>query len=122
MADKEIKLTFAEEKLEALAFFLREKNESVESVLKAHLDKTYDRSVPEPVKKFIESRRNGQEEDTAQEPERHQRQTREPGRRAGRQSTRQTVPEPVETESPENVESQAASEEQAEEPVMSMGM
>lgn len=122
MAEKEIKITLDEKKLEALNFFLGEKNENVESVLRAQLDKTYDKYVPEPVKKFIENRRGGQDENTTQEPERPQRQARESGRRTNRQSTRQTATEPVETQASESETAQTTSEEQAEEPVMSMGM
>ena len=36
--DKEIKISFPEAKLEALEFFLREENETVERVMKSYLD------------------------------------------------------------------------------------
>lgn len=90
MADKEIKITFPEEKMEALAFFLGEQNEKVESVLTAHLDKTYEKCVPQQVRKFVDSRIAAAQEGNAQEI-RGQRQTREPGRRAGRQGARQNA-------------------------------
>lgn len=90
MADKEIKITFPEEKMEALAFFLGEQNEKVESVLTAHLDKTYEKCVPQQVRKFVDSRIAAAQEGNAQEP-RGQRQTREPGRRTGRQGARQNA-------------------------------
>lgn len=90
MADKEIKITFPEEKMEALAFFLGEQNEKVESVLTAHLDKTYEKCVPQQVRKFVDSRIAAAQEGNAQET-RGQRQTREPGRRAGRQGARQSA-------------------------------
>lgn len=90
MADKEIKITFPEEKMEALAFFLGEQNEKVESVLTAHLDKTYEKCVPQQVRKFVDSRIAAAQEGNAQET-RGQRQTREPGRRAGRQGARQNA-------------------------------
>ena len=42
MAEKEIKITFAGEKLEALSFFLAEQGgKTVEELLKSHLDKSY---------------------------------------------------------------------------------
>ena len=40
MAEKEIKIGFPETKMEALEFFLRENDTTVEKVLKEHLDKT----------------------------------------------------------------------------------
>lgn len=122
MADTEIKITFAEEKMEALTFFLKEKNESVESVLKAHLDKIYDKNVPEPVKKFIQRGQEGQEAGTAPEPVRAQRQARESARRTARQSARQAATGPAEGDTPESEESLAVSEEQTEGTGMSMGM
>ena len=67
MADKEIKITFPEEKMEALVFFLGEQNEKVEDVLKTHLDKTYEKSVPAQVRKFVESRIPAAEEESVTE-------------------------------------------------------
>ena len=55
MAEKEIKIGFPETKMEALEFFLRENDTTVEKVLKEHLDKTYEKSVPQQVRKFVES-------------------------------------------------------------------
>ena len=49
MAEKEIKIGFPETKMEALEFFLRENDTTVEKVLKEHLDKTYEKSVPQPL-------------------------------------------------------------------------
>ena len=57
MAEKEIKITFAGEKLEALSFFLAEQGgKTVEELLKSHLDKSYEKNVPAQVRKFVESR------------------------------------------------------------------
>ena len=53
MADKEIKVGFEEVKLEALEFFLRENSTTVETVLKDHLDKVYEKQVPQQVRKFV---------------------------------------------------------------------
>ena len=93
MAEKEIKITFPEVKMEALEFFLREQNATVEKILKEHLDKTYEKSVPQQVRKFVESKMEDPlgavQDDT--EP---QRQTRGQGRRSTRQSAvREAVPE-----------------------------
>ena len=58
MAEKEIKITFAGEKLEALSFFLAEQGgKTVEELLKSHLDKSYEKNVPAQVRKFVESRK-----------------------------------------------------------------
>lgn len=89
MAEKEIKITFPEEKMEALVFFLGEQNEQVENVLKTHLDKTYEKIVPAQVRKFVESRISGQEEEDQQQGSGH-RQTRGQGRRSGRQREQDT--------------------------------
>ena len=91
MAEKEIKITFPEVKMEALEFFLKEKNTTVEKVLKEHLDKTYEKSVPEQVRKFVESKITPQQ-DAVQEEAEPQRQTRGQGRRSTRQNVaRETV-------------------------------
>ena len=51
MAEKEIKITFAGEKLEALSFFLAEQGgKTVEELLKSHLDKSYEKNVPAQVR------------------------------------------------------------------------
>ena len=105
MAEKEIKITFPEVKMEALEFFLGERNATVEKVLKDYLDKTYEKSVPERVRKFVESKLTPQQELVPEEAE-SQRQTRGQGRRSARQNTaREAVPE-----------QEASGMQQAEEP------
>ena len=47
MAEREIKIGFPEVKMEALEFFLKENDTTVEKVLREHLDKTYEKSVPQ---------------------------------------------------------------------------
>lgn len=47
MAEREIKIGFPEAKMEALEFFLKENDTTVEKVLREHLDKTYEKSVPQ---------------------------------------------------------------------------
>ena len=56
MAEREIKIGFPEVKMEALEFFLKENDTTVEKVLREHLDKTYEKSVPQQVRKFVESK------------------------------------------------------------------
>ena len=62
MADREIKIGFEEVKLEALEFFLRQNNSSVEEQLKESLDKMYAKQVPSQVRMFVERNMNGQAE------------------------------------------------------------
>ena len=119
MTEKEIKITFAEAKLEALTFFLTEQNEkSVDELLKSSLDKLYEKNVPVAVRKFVE---RDEEAETLQETlsteqetqsERVARQPRTPGRRSRTvQSQEETPQQPT----------QETSEEMAEN-TMSMGM
>lgn len=93
MAEKEIKIGFSEAKMEALEFFLRENDSTVEKALREHLDKLYEKSVPQQVRKFVESKITPEQE-TVQEGAEPQRQTRGQGRRTTRQNTaRETVSE-----------------------------
>lgn len=97
MAEKEIKIGFSEAKMEALEFFLRENDSTVEKALREHLDKLYEKSVPQQVRKFVESKLEPQQE-TVQEGAEPQRQTRGQGRRTTRQNTaRETVSEQTES-------------------------
>lgn len=94
MAEKEIKIGFPETKMEALEFFLRENDTTVEKVLKEHLDKTYEKSVPQQVRKFVESKMTASAEDAGQSEDSSQRQTRGQGRRGTSQNTaRESVQE-----------------------------
>lgn len=56
MADKNIIVTFPEEKEEALNFFLKKKDESIETELKNYLDKVYEKVVPLQVRDYVENR------------------------------------------------------------------
>ena len=94
MAEKEIKIGFPETKMEALEFFLRENDTTVEKVLREHLDKTYEKSVPQQVRKFVESKMIPQTEEPAQNEAGNARQGRGQGRRGTRQNTaRESVQE-----------------------------
>ena len=78
MAEKEIKITFAGEKLEALSFFLAEQGgKTVEELLKSHLDKSYEKNVPAQVRKFVESRMETLQETGARIPENGRHKTAE---------------------------------------------
>ncbi len=130
MADREIKITFPEKKMEALVFFLGEQNEKIEEVLTVHLDKTYEKYVPQQVRKFVDSQIAAAQEEAPIPVPRAQRQTREPretGRRNARQGTRQNASREEahstqsEVEVQENEPVQSVTEPE-ETPAMSMGM
>ena len=101
MAEKEIKITFAGEKLEALSFFLAEQGgKTVEELLKSHLDKSYEKNVPAQVRKFVESRMETLQETANQEQESQRtggtRQQRASGRRSRETQNQEEQPrEPV---------------------------
>ena len=112
MTEKEIKITFAEAKLEALIFFLKEQNEkNVEELLKSSLDKLYEKNVPMAVRKFVE---RDEEAESLQETisieqetqsERVARQPRTPGRRSRTvQSQEETPQQPTPETSEETAE------------------
>lgn len=90
MAEKEIKISFPDVKMEALVYFLKEQNETVEAVLKAHLDKTYEKNVPQPVRKFVESKLPEQTAEQSQSSS-VQRVPRGQGRRARQESAREAA-------------------------------
>lgn len=130
MADKEIKITFPEKKMEALVFFLGEQNEKLEEVLTAHLDKTYEKYVPQQVRKFVDSQIAAAQEEAPVRAPRAQRQAGEPretGRRNARQGTRQNASRQEahraenETVAQENDAARSVAEPE-EMPGMSMGM
>lgn len=122
MAEKEIKIGFSEAKMEALEFFLRENDSTVEKALREHLDKLYEKSVPQQVRKFVESKLEPQQE-TVQDGAEPQRQARGQGRRTTRQNTaRETVSEQTESgiQTADEGEVQENGQEQESDMVMSM--
>lgn len=130
MADREIKITFPEKKMEALVFFLGEQNEKIEEVLTTHLDKTYEKYVPQQVRKFVDSQIAAAQEEAPVRAPRAQWQpgeSRETGRRNARQGTRQNASRQEapraesETVAQENEAAQSVAEPE-EMPGMSMGM
>lgn len=123
MAEKEIKIGFSEAKMEALEFFLGENNSTVEKALKEHLDKLYEKSVPQQVRKFVESKLAPQQETVQEEGTEPQRQTRGQGRRSTRQNAaRETVPEQTESGSQTADEGEVQEDGQEQESGMTMSM
>lgn len=114
MADKEIKVGFEEVKLEALEFFLRENSTTVETVLKDHLDKVYEKQVPQQVRKFVERNMNAQAEAQASNETAQEEITPQSRRRRGQntaRANRQSV-ENSDAQNAENVIEQPAEENQ----------
>ena len=64
MAEKEIKVLFPEEKMEALNYFMKQKEVEVEKMLTEHLEKIYEKMVPAPVREFTESKLCVEHEET----------------------------------------------------------
>lgn len=123
MAEKEIKIGFSEAKMEALEFFLGENDSTVEKALKEHLDKLYEKTVPQQVRKFVESKLTTQQEEAAPVESGSQRQTRGQGRRNARQNTaRENVSEQTDSgmQPVDEGEVQETGQEQESGMVMSM--
>lgn len=112
MADKEIKIGFEEVKLEALEFFLRQNNSSVEEQLKESLDKMYAKQVPSQVRMFVERNMNGQPDDQEINEPVQEETTPQPRRRRGQNTTRASrqSAENLDVQNAENVIEQPAEE------------
>lgn len=85
MSDKQITVTFSEEKYKVLDFFLKRENQSIEAILLEQLEKTYARAVPKQTRDYVNFQMTG--ELTANE------ETEEPGqetaaRRSGERTPR----------------------------------
>ena len=123
MAEKEIKIGFSEAKMEALEFFIRENDSTVEKALKEHLDKIYEKNVPQQVRKFVESKLAPEQETVQEEGTETQRQTRGQGRRTSRQNAaRETVPEQTDSGVRTADEGEVQETGQEQESGMVMGM
>ena len=123
MAEREIKIGFPEAKMEALEFFLKENDTTVEKVLREHLDKTYEKSVPQQVRKFVESKMIPQTEEPAQNEAGNARHGRGQGRRSTRQQTaRETVLEQENNGAEQAAEQETQEPEQEQTGGMSMSM
>lgn len=123
MAEKEIKIGFSEAKMEALEFFLRENDSTVEKALKEHLNKIYEKNVPPQVRKFVESKLAPEQETVQGEDAEPQRQTRGQGRRSTRQNAaRETVSEQAESGMQPADEGEVQETGQEQENGMVMGM
>lgn len=55
-----LKVTFSKEKLDALRFYMNEKNMTVENELQNHMQKVYEKNVPLPTRRYLERNDSGQ--------------------------------------------------------------
>ncbi len=108
MADKEMTIMFPEEKMEALEFFMREQNEKMDDMLKAYLEKVYEKNVPLQVRKYVESRLTGIEGEISQG------NSGQGHAKRGRQSVKQNAVESIHVEGTEKEAGQESVELQAE--------
>ena len=112
MAEREIKIGFPEVKMEALEFFLKENDTTVEKVLRE-----------QQVRKFVESKMIPQTEEPAQNEAGNARQGRGQGRRSTRQQTaRETVLEQENNGAEQDSETEEQEPEQEQTGGMSMSM
>ena len=54
MAEKEVKVSYGALKLQALSYYMSQKDTTVEEALKEHLDQIYQKVVPKQVQEFLE--------------------------------------------------------------------
>lgn len=123
MAEKEIKIQFPEEKMEALSYFMEQKDLEIEKMLTEYLEKTYEKMVPAPVRKFMESKLSVESEEISREDVERSRPRRAESRnqeRSGRRNSR-TETQNVEAQA-EAVAEEGQGEEQEETNDMVMGM
>lgn len=124
MAEKEIKIQFPEEKMEALSYFMKQKDLEIEKMLTEHLEKTYEKMVPAPVREFMESKLSAESEEISGEdvversrPRRAESRNQE---RSGRRNSRAET-QSVDAQAEAAVE-EGQGEEQEETNDMVMGM
>lgn len=115
----ELNVSFPEEKLQALRFFISKKDQTIEHELQDYLNKTYEKMVPAQVREYVES--SMEQEPTqvsAQEPTQQQAPeqsviSRERSARQTRRQKEQTAPEPASApEAPSESEGPAEQENQ----------
>ena len=60
MSDKQITVTFSEEKYKVLDFFLKRENQSIEAILLEQLEKAYARAVPKQTRDYVNFQMTGE--------------------------------------------------------------
>lgn len=56
MENNEIKLSFDSEKMEALVFYLKKENTTVQKKMDEALRQLYEQAVPEPVREYLDAK------------------------------------------------------------------
>ena len=56
MENNEIKLSFDSEKMEALSFYLKKENTTVQKKMDEALRQLYEQAVPEPVREYLDAK------------------------------------------------------------------
>lgn len=125
-----LQVTFPKEKLEALRFYMNEKDLTVEGELQKHIKDIYDKYVPSATRRYLERNDNEQEiqaevavttnestaETTARDPSTRGRRRTERAQNAQEQMATET------TTGEENEETQEQTQEQTEEENQGMSM
>lgn len=123
-----LQVTFSKEKLEALRFYMNEKDLTVEGELQKHISSIYEKYVPSSTRRYLERNDNEQEnqtETTAPISERSSEVTPRTTSNRGRRRTERVQSEqaevPTETTNAEEIEeSQEQTEDENQGMVMSM--
>lgn len=116
-----LQVIFPKEKLEALRFYMNEKQLTVEEELQKHIKNTYDKYVPSATRRYLDRNDNSGEIETEiasvtnrTTPETASRNTTTRGRRTGRSQTavEQETTETINTEEVEEISEQTQEENQ----------
>ncbi len=121
-----LQVSFSKEKLEALKFYMDEKDTTVEKELQAHIKSVYEKYVPAPTRRYLErndSSENIQAEITVGTGEQHQETVPvAPTTRGRRRNTREQTEEANETVQTRNTSLTEDNQEQSEQESQGMNM
>ena len=123
-----LQVTFQKEKLEALRFYMSEKDLTVEGELQKHISSIYEKYVPSATRRYLERNDNEQENQTEttapiseSPPEVISRTSSNRGRRRAERVQSERTEVPTETRNAEEIEeSQEQTEDENQGMVMSM--
>nr|WP_312216270.1 DUF6103 family protein [Clostridioides sp.] len=123
-----LQVTFQKEKLEALRFYMSEKDLTVEGELQKHISSIYEKYVPSATRRYLERNDNEQENQTEttapiseSPPEVISRTSSNRGRRRAERVQSERTEVPTETRNAEEIEeSQGQTEDENQGMVMSM--
>lgn len=122
-----LQVSFSKEKLEALKFYMDEKDTTVEKELQAHIKSVYEKYVPAPTRRYLD--RNDSAEDIQAEvtvgtgdAQQETAATTATTTRARRRNTREQTEEVNEAIQSENTSSGEENQEQSDQESQGMGM